>query len=295
MKKLLELSGVTINIKGRNILQNFSLALSQETGVIGLVGLNGAGKTTFIKTIFDWYPLASGSITKYNSHFAFCPDVPDFPTNLTAIEVLRYSSLLSKNKEETEDVYKAVLSSVGIKHEDMYREISYFSRGMKQRLGVATVLILKPHVIFLDEPTSALDPKGREEMIQLIGELGKKLLVMFSSHILHDVEKVADHIIVIHKGNKIFDGPIVDLPKKNGHNIIIKCKNSLSLSRVEELLRENDLSVTKLGSELYIHFEEMKGILNQLDEQMLTEIISIKREEHTLENSFDCLIEQSEA
>ena len=172
MKKLIELSDVSIRIKKRCILENFSISFSDETGVIGLVGLNGAGKTSFINSIFGCYSITSGKILRFTDEIAYCPDVPDFPTDMTTLEVLEYSRMLSNKKRKKLEFYKNILQLVGLS-KSINREISYFSRGMKQRLGIASVLALEPQIIFFDEPTSALDPKGREEIIEILRNLGR--------------------------------------------------------------------------------------------------------------------------
>lgn len=293
MKKLIELSDVSIRIKKRCILENFSISFSDETGVIGLVGLNGAGKTSFIKSIFGCYSITSGKILRFTDEIAYCPDVPDFPTDMTTLEVLEYSRMLSNKKRKKLEFYKNILQLVGLS-KSINREISYFSRGMKQRLGIASVLALEPQIIFFDEPTSALDPKGREEIIEILRNLGKTKLVIFSSHILNDVEKIANRIIVIHKGKKIFDDNILNLLIHNDPKILVTLNRELSLSKLKERLVNKKCFCVQDNNTLQFSGLELYDFLSLLNENICSGIVSIERGQISLEQSFDNLIERNE-
>ena len=293
MKKLIELSDVSIRIKKRCILENFSISFSDETGVIGLVGLNGAGKTSFINSIFGCYSITSGKILRFTDEIAYCPDVPDFPTDMTTLEVLEYSRMLSNKKRKKLEFYKNILQLVGLS-KSINREISYFSRGMKQRLGIASVLALEPQIIFFDEPTSALDPKGREEIIEILRNLGKTKLVIFSSHILNDVEKIANRIIVIHKGKKIFDDNILNLLIHNDSKILVTLNRESSLSTLKERLVNKKCFCVQDNNTLQFSGLELYDFLSLLNENICSGIVSIERGQISLEQSFDNLIERNE-
>ena len=293
MKKLIELSDVSIRIKKRCILENFSISFSDETGVIGLVGLNGAGKTSFIKSISGCYPITPGKILRFTDEIAYCPDVPDFPTDMTTLEVLEYSRMLSNKKRKKLEFYKNIRQLVG-RSKSINREISYFSRGMKQRLGIASVLALEPQIIFFDEPTSALDPKGREEIIEILRNLGKTKLVIFSSHILNDVEKIANRIIVIHKGKKIFDDNILNLLIHNDPKILVTLNRESSLSKLKERLVNNKCFCVQDNNTLQFSGLELYDFLSLLNENICSGIVSIERGQISLEQSFDNLIERNE-
>ncbi|WP_416468627.1 ABC transporter ATP-binding protein [Streptococcus thermophilus] len=292
-KKLIELSDVSISIKQHCILENFSVSFSDETGVIGLVGLNGAGKTSFIKSPFGCYTIRSGKILRFTNDIAYCPDVPDFPTDMTTLEVLEYSRMLANKKSKDLGFYKKILQLVGLS-KSINREISYFSRGMKQRLGIASVLVLEAQIIFFDEPTSALDPKGREEVIEILRNLGKTKLVVFSSHILNDVEKIANRIIVIHKGKKIFDDDISNLLDHNSHKILVTLNRDSCLNKLKEILSKKKISCLQDNNTLQFSGLELHDFLRLLNEDICIGIVSIKRDRISLEQSFANLIERSE-
>lgn len=293
MKKLIELSDVSICIKKHYILKNFSISFSDETGVIGLVGLNGAGKTSFIKSLFGYYSITSGKMLRCTDEIAYCPDVPDFPTDMTILEVLEYSRMLANKKRKNLEFYKNILKLVGLS-QSINREISYFSRGMKQRLGIASVLVLEPQIIFFDEPTSALDPKGREEIIEILRNLGKTKLVVFSSHILNDVEKIANRIIVIHKGKKIFDDSISNLLVHNDRKTLVMLNRESSLNKLKERLVNKNCFCLQDNNTLQFSGLELYDFLSLLDEDICSGIVSIVRDQISLEQSFDKLIERSE-
>ncbi|KHD44115.1 ABC transporter ATP-binding protein [Streptococcus hongkongensis] len=187
------------------ILDNVSLDLV-ENQIYGFVGPNGAGKTTTIKMILGLTSCDSGSIkvfgqevsfghTKTNQIIGYLPDVPEFYDYMTATEYLQLCAGLSQSKHALD--INELLQSVGLAGNRA--KIGTFSRGMKQRLGLAQALIHDPKILICDEPTSALDPKGRQDILDIISSLRGKKTVIFSTHILSDVEKVCDHVLVLTK------------------------------------------------------------------------------------------------
>ncbi|WP_017569540.1 ABC transporter ATP-binding protein [Nocardiopsis halotolerans] len=180
------------------------------TGVCGLIGVNGAGKTTFIHTLIGLLSPTSGTVSGEGTHetIAYCPDTPSFEPYLTSREVLTQSALLGRGRRARpapEDVERC-LTRVGLA-EHVDRRVGGFSRGMRQRLGMAAALIREPKLLILDEPTSALDPVGRDDVLALVAELGRDIRVVFSSHILEDVESVADDLVVLNRGRLVYSGP----------------------------------------------------------------------------------------
>lgn len=193
-----------------------------RNGVYGLVGPNGAGKTTLLSLLAGLRRPDAGEIQIDigSGRLALCPDTPEFEPWLTASEVVAQSRGLafagrgrgldrgsrSRAGSSDPDVIARVLGEVGLS-EAAKRRVGGFSRGMTQRLGLAVALALDPELIILDEPTSALDPAGRAELLALITRLGDERTVVFSSHILADVQRVAAHIGVLDYGRLLFQGP----------------------------------------------------------------------------------------
>ncbi|WP_159547978.1 ABC transporter ATP-binding protein [Streptococcus halichoeri] len=191
--------------KNKVILDQVSLEL-EENKIYGFVGPNGAGKTTTIKMILGLLRSDAGTIkifgqdvafghTKANQNIGYLPDLPEFYDYMTAAEYLELCASLA-TKGQALDV-DTLLQAVGLNHNTA--KIGTFSRGMKQRLGLAQALIHDPKIVICDEPTSALDPKGRQDILDILASLGGRKTVLFSSHILSDVEKICDEVLVLTK------------------------------------------------------------------------------------------------
>jgi ABC-2 type transport system ATP-binding protein len=178
--------------------------------VYGLIGPNGAGKTTLLSILAGLRRADSGTvdINVPAGRVAVCPDTPEFEPWLTASEVLRQSCGLDAGRgkpDSAQDPVARALEQVGLK-DAADRRNGGFSRGMKQRLSLAAALILEPELLILDEPSSALDPVGRVELFQLIADLAESRTVIFSSHILADVQRVAHTVGVLDRGHLLFQG-----------------------------------------------------------------------------------------
>ncbi|GED86270.1 ABC transporter ATP-binding protein [Streptomyces sp. 6-11-2] len=194
-------------------------------GVYGLVGPNGAGKTTLLSIVAGLRRFDAGEVRTAvgAGRIGVCPDTPEFEPWLTAAEVVRQSRGLAARGARRRrggpahdtggtapDPVAAVLAEVGLA-EAADRRTGGFSRGMKQRLGLAVALALDPELLILDEPSSALDPSGRAEVLSLVAGLGRTRTVIFSSHVLADVQRVADTVGVLDRGRLLFQGPVRDL------------------------------------------------------------------------------------
>ena len=177
----------------------------------GLIGPNGAGKTTLLSLLTGLRRPSSGELHLGVPHerIAVLPDTPSFDAWLTAREVVDLARNLQAPDAPTTRV-DDVLREVGL-HEVADRRVGGFSRGMLQRLGLATCLVTDPALLLLDEPSSALDPAGRREVLDLIGRLAGERTVLLSTHILSDVQRVCDTVGVLDRGRLRYQGPIADL------------------------------------------------------------------------------------
>jgi len=140
---------------------------------------------------------------------AVCPDVPEFDGWLTAFEVVDLARSMVAPERDGDDVL-AALRTAGLGG-SARRRVGGFSRGMTQRLGLACALVGDPRLLILDEPTSALDPAGRAEVLSLVAQLRGRCTVIFSSHILADVQRVADHVGILRAGRLLYQGPTQEL------------------------------------------------------------------------------------
>ena len=182
-----------------------------EGAVYGLIGPNGAGKTTLLGLLAGLRRADAGEI-----HFAVppeqvavCPDVPEFEPWLTAREVVELARQLTAPSIGRDRVDTALAETGLTSAAD--RRVGGFSRGMTQRLALAATLVGDPSLVILDEPSSALDPVGRHEVLDLVARLGHERTVLFSSHILADVQRVCDTVGVLIDGRLRFQGPITRL------------------------------------------------------------------------------------
>jgi ABC-2 type transport system ATP-binding protein len=178
-------------------------------GVYGLVGPNGAGKTTLLSLLAGLRRPDSGTVEpgSGDTRVMLCPDAPAFEPWLTAAETVTFFAGLGGVRRDDADRALTRVGLAGARD----RRVGGFSRGMTQRLGLAVALASDARVLLLDEPTSALDPQGRSDVLDLIRELGRDRAVVFSSHILADVQRVADTVGVLRQGRLIHQGPIGDL------------------------------------------------------------------------------------
>ncbi len=177
----------------------------------GLVGPNGAGKSTLLEILAGLRTPTSGrvEIAAPRHRVAMLPDTPRWDPWLTAYEVVDLARALVAPNLGTDAVHHA-LSTAGLA-DAADRRCGGFSRGMLQRLGIASTLVGDPELVLLDEPSSALDPVGRREVLDLVVALRGAATVIFSSHILGDVQEVCSHVGVLNKGHLVAQGPTADL------------------------------------------------------------------------------------
>ena len=214
---MIKISKVSKSYYKQTIVDNLTLTIKSGS-VFGFLGPNGAGKTTTMKMLVGLNKPDHGSILIYGSDPAlaetrrkigFMPENPYFYDHLTGLELLRFCDELSEGSEaKSLTDYQKVLENVGLKGagNKMIRE---YSKGMKQRLGIAQSIIHNPDYIFLDEPLDGLDPIGRIEIKNIVKKLKKQgKTIFFNSHILADVEEICDAIGIINHGRLIYTGSV---------------------------------------------------------------------------------------
>lgn len=211
---VLEISDLTKRYGKLTALAGLDLTLHDGT-VHGLVGPNGAGKTTMLLIISGLRRKTSGEITfgVPTNKVMLMPDTPDFFPLLTAREIVDLARYPFR-KEVSEESVTEVIELVGL-GDSIDRRVGGFSRGMKQRLGLAATLIGEPQLLLLDEPCSALDPIGRREILDVIFRLRSKSTVLFSTHLLSDVEAVCDSVTVVDHGKALYEGTVSGIRKSN--------------------------------------------------------------------------------
>lgn len=202
MDSILNLHNVT-KIYGNKIVVNKASFSIKRGSVCGLLGPNGAGKTTIMKMIMNEVKCDEGFIEyDENLKIKYLQDVPSFYEFYRVSEYLKFLLDISQYDKDKDSKISEVLNLLDLND---YREsvIGKLSRGLRQKVGIASVIIDEPDVLILDEPVSALDPIGRKEIFDVINALRGKVTIVFSSHILNDIERICDYIIMINKGNII--------------------------------------------------------------------------------------------
>lgn len=204
---ILEVSDLTKRYGKLTALGGLNLKL-QQGAIHGLIGPNGSGKTTMLSILSGLRRKTSGTITfgVPPNKVMLMPDTPDFFGFLTTREVVDMARFPFRGQVAKESV-EQVIEEVGLS-ESIDRRVGGFSRGMKQRLGLATTMISAPEVLLLDEPCSALDPLGRREVLDLVSRLKNRATVLFSTHILSDIESVCDSVTVVDHGRALYEGPV---------------------------------------------------------------------------------------
>jgi len=229
MSAAIETNNLCKSFKGFKAVDSLNLNVP-EGSIYGFLGPNGAGKTTTIKMLTGLSQPSHGSIringseVKFGSlrnrtDIGFLPDVPNFYDWMTPVEFLRFSGeMFSIDKKVLAARIESLMVLVGL--DGVKKKIGGFSRGMKQRLGIAQALINQPRVVFMDEPTSALDPIGRKEVMDILSKLAGKVTVFFSSHILSDIERVCDRVAILDKGKMAVEDSMGELRNKYSKRII---------------------------------------------------------------------------
>lgn len=220
---MLRITGLHKSFGDKQVLKGLELTVPAHS-IFGFIGKNGAGKTTTMKMILGLLKPDAGEITvcgekvaygqtPTNRHIGYLPDVPEFYSFMTAPEYLHFcGQITGMEKAEIRSRSKELLELVGL--EDEKHRIKGFSRGMKQRLGIAQALLNRPKLLICDEPTSALDPVGRKEILDLLLAVREQTTVLLSTHILSDVERICTDVAFLDEGVAAVQGPLPEIKSK---------------------------------------------------------------------------------
>lgn len=280
---MLRIRGLCKSFGDKEVLRGLDLSVPEHS-IYGFIGKNGAGKTTTMKIVLGLLGADSGEITvngeeviygrsDTNRYIGYLPDVPEFYSFMTPKEYLNFcGEITGMNRAESETRAKELLELVGLGDES--RRIKGFSRGMKQRLGIAQALLGRPKLLICDEPTSALDPIGRKEILDVLLAIRDQTTVLFSTHILSDVERICTDVAFLKDGAVNICGKLSDIKtkyrsseyaietensadtllltgtfssmKKSDSNKVVFCESDHSASDVLRFVADRNISLLKM-------------------------------------------------
>jgi ABC-2 type transport system ATP-binding protein len=235
---VVHLDAVTVIYGANRALKGVSAKFAR--GAVGLLGPNGAGKSTMLKSLLGFVKPKEGRMTvlgidvakdpmAIRARIGYMPESDAHIPGMNAVSFVAYCGQLA-GLPAVDAMQRAheVLYYVGL-GEARYRNVETYSTGMKQRIKLAQALVHDPDLLFLDEPTNGMDPKGRDEMLELIHDLGhnKNVNLILSSHLLPDVEFTCDHVVVMDKGQVVAYGPIAELKGPGGRIFELRIKGDL--------------------------------------------------------------------
>ena len=277
------------------MVKNLSFEVPQNK-VYGFIGKNGAGKTTTMKMILGLVKADEGEITvngervtfgqnTTNKYIGYLPDVPEFYGYMTPGEYLKLcGKITGMTDAEIKTRSDELLELVGLGEEK--KRIKGFSRGMKQRLGIAQALLNSPKLLICDEPTSALDPVGRKEILDVLSKVKEQTTVIFSTHILSDVERICDEVAFLHDGNIVLKGSLDEVKRiRKSSSVQIECFNHADVAKVLKILPEGK----NVGSTAILYESADEKKMSEMMMRLVKNDISIQKIEMlepTLEDLF---------
>lgn len=295
-EKVIEIIGLTKKFKNLTAVNNLNLNV-YKGDVFGFLGPNGAGKSTTIRMLLTLIKPTSGKIKIFGKDLiqqrkeilakvGAIVEKPDFYLYLTAYKNLEILGKMSGISISQKNIME-ILELVGL--DKRYNsKVKTFSHGMKQRLGIAQTLLHNPELIILDEPTTGLDPQGMKEIRDLIIFLSKEKgkTIFLSSHILREIELIANRMVIINKGQNIIEGEVKQLLNDNEQDVEIKFKSQNDIKEIltNSIFSDNISSVLNTLLKIKITEEKIPQLIKTLVESNV-EIYSVEKK-NSLEDYF---------
>ena len=290
--KILEIKNLHKLFGDFKAVNNISLHVNKGD-IYGFLGPNGAGKSTTLRMVLGLIKPSEGNIFINNENISgnnrkFLNDIgalierPDFYKNLSALDNLKILYKMSRLKNNHR-IFE-VLNEVDL-WEKRNQKVGGFSQGMKQRLGIAQTLLHEPSLIILDEPSNGLDPQGQADMRELILRINKEMqiTVIISSHILVEIEKIANRMVVINNGEKILEGNVRELMSKELLKVSLKSSDTVRLS---EFLKSENIEIEIRNDDIItlINEESIPNVIRKITQKNIP--ISEVKQMRTLEELF---------
>lgn len=291
---MLRITGLHKRFGDKEVLRGLDLSVPEHS-IYGFIGKNGSGKTTTMKTVLGLLKADSGDIivngekvvygqTDTNRYIGYLPDVPEFYSFMTAKEYLRFcGEITGMSRADIEERTRELLTLVGLADET--HRIKGFSRGMKQRLGIAQALLSRPKLLVCDEPTSALDPVGRKEILDILLAIKDQTTVLFSTHILSDVERICTDLAFLKDGVVNIGGKLSDIKTRYRSNeYMIETENdsdTVILRNAFPEAKETDRNKVTFSENKYSASEVLGFVANHR-----ISLLKVERLEPSLEDLF---------
>ena len=290
----IEVQSVTKSYETQLALNEISFSASKGE-IIGFLGPNGAGKSTMMKILTGFILPTKGTVfisginvlknpIEAKAHIGYLPEQNPLYEDMYVKEYLQFQTSIFKVPKEA---IETVVNTVGLKPE-VHKKIGQLSKGYQQRVGIAAAIIHNPDVLVLDEPTTGLDPNQIQEIRTLIKELGKDKTILFSTHIMQEVEAVCDRVIIIKKGELLVDKPIKELKKSNKQTIEVTFDYKIEEQFIQML--PNMISFkNNFDNTWYITFdssEDMRPVIFDFAKENGLKILELNSKNQSLETLF---------
>ena len=290
----IEVQSVTKSYETQLALNEISFSASKGE-IIGFLGPNGAGKSTMMKILTGFILPTKGTVfisginvlknpIEAKAHIGYLPEQNPLYEDMYVKEYLQFQASIFKVPKEA---IETVVNTVGLKPE-VHKKIGQLSKGYQQRVGIAAAIIHNPDVLVLDEPTTGLDPNQIQEIRTLIKELGKDKTILFSTHIMQEVEAVCDRVIIIKKGELLVDKPIKELKKSNEQTIEVTFDYKIEEQFIQML--PNMISFkNNFDNTWYITFdstEDMRPVIFDFAKENGLKILELNSKNQSLETLF---------
>ena len=291
---MLSIEGLYKRFGDKAVLRGLNLSVPEHS-IFGFIGKNGSGKTTTMKAVLGLLRADAGQITvngegvlfgetSTNRHIGYLPDVPEFYPFMTAKEYLTFcGEITGMKKSECTERVRELLELVGLG--DECHRIKGFSRGMKQRLGIAQALFSRPKLLICDEPTSALDPLGRKDILDILLAVRGETTVLFSTHILSDVERICTNVAFLDEGVIRVEGKLADVKARyQNDEYCIETEKEADML----ILKKAFPNMNAQGKRALVFCDRKHSlfeVLHFLSERRIT-LLKIERREPSLEDLF---------
>ena len=272
------------------------ISFSAKKGeIIGFLGPNGAGKSTMMKILTGFILPSKGAVfvsginvlknpIEAKTHIGYLPEQNPLYEDMYVKEYLQFQASIFKVSKE---VTATVIKTVGLLPE-VHKKIGQLSKGYQQRVGIAAAIIHNPDVLVLDEPTTGLDPNQIQEIRTLIKELGKEKTILFSTHIMQEVEAVCDRVIIMKKGELLIDKPINELKKSNEQIIEVTFDYKIEEQFIQRLPNMITFK-NNFDNTWYITFdssEDMRPVIFDFAKENGLKILELNSKNQSLETLF---------